>query len=95
MYSLYLGYCFTHHSLLFKLNSFFSLALLSPGIHLTEAKKKLANNYMQIKLFFKDVIYLFWCHGYLKRFVENYKFVKNLETTHTVGVVRSCYFASL
>ena len=38
-----------------------------------------------MKLFFKDVIYLFCCRGHLKHFLENYDFVENLEMTHITG----------
>ena len=31
------------------------------------------NIYMQIKRFFKNVIYLFYCQGHLKHFLENYR----------------------
>ena len=66
---MYLGYCALHLTLLFKLNSFFSLGLLSPGIH-NGRGKKLTNNYMQIKRFF------FCCQGNLKHFLENYRFCR-------------------
>ena len=45
VYSVYLGYCAPHLISLFSLNSFFSLALFSPGIH-NWREKKLTNNYI-------------------------------------------------
>ena len=50
-------------------SNFVSLALFSPEIQ-SVREKKLTNSYMQIKLFFKDVIYLFCCKGQLKH-LEN------------------------
>ena len=70
---MYLGHCTPHISLSFKLNSFFSLALFPPGNH-NRKEKKLTNNYIKIKRFFKGEIYLFWCRGHLKYFLENYQF---------------------
>ena len=44
MHSIYLGYCAPHVSLQFKLNSFFSCAPFSPGIHNGRERKKLSNS---------------------------------------------------
>ena len=47
---------------------------------------------MYINRLFKDVIYLFCCQDYLKIFLENYRFIKNLGMMHIVGGVGgSCY----
>ena len=73
MHSVHLGYCAPHLTLLFKLNSFFSLALSSPVIH-NGREKKLINDYMWIKQFFKKVINLFYFQRHLKHFLENYRF---------------------
>ena len=40
---------------------------------------------MYINRLFKDVIYLFCCQDYLKIFLENYRFIKNLGMMHIVG----------
>ena len=61
----YLRYYVAHLSLLFKLNSFFSLAQYSPGIN-NRREKKMTNNYMYIKPFLKNVFYIFSCQGDLK-----------------------------
>ena len=75
MYSVYLGYCAPRLSLLFQSLSSFNLALFSPGMH-NGKEKMLNNNFMQIKRFFKDVIYLFCFQVYLKHFLENYWFCR-------------------
>ena len=88
---MYLGYCAPHLRLPFKLNSFSSLTLFSPGIR-NGRKRKLTKNYMYINRLFKDVMYLFCCQDYLKIFLENYRFIKNLGMMHIVGGVgSSCY----
>ena len=45
MYSVQLEYCAPRLSMLFKLNSFFRLALFSPGIQ-NGREKNLTNNHM-------------------------------------------------
>ena len=75
---MYLRYCALHLSLMFRLNTFFSLVLFPSGIH-SGREKKLTNNYMYIKRFLKDVIYLFCCQFYLKHVLENYRFCQKSE----------------
>ena len=60
-----------HLILLFILTSFFILALFSRGIQ-NGRNKKVTNNYMPIKQFFKDIIYRFCCQGNLRYLLENY-----------------------
>ena len=51
-----------------KWNSFFNLALFCPGID-NGREKKLTYNYMYIKWFFKDTIFLFCCQRHFKSFL--------------------------
>ena len=85
-----LGYCAPHLSLLFKLNSFFSLVLFSPGIH-NGREKKLANNYMLLKPFLQDVMYLFCCQWHLKYVLENYRFCRRSDNGAYSRGWGSCY----
>ena len=73
-----------HLSLLFKSNSFFSLALFSPGIH-NEREHKLTNNYMWIKRFFKDVIYLFCCQRHCETFFRKLSILSKIWKRCMVG----------
>ena len=70
------GVLCSHLSLLWKLISFLSLVLSSPGIN-SGREKKLTNNYMWTKRFLRSVIYLFCCQGHLKHFSENFQFCRN------------------
>ena len=79
-----------HLSLLFKLNSFVTLALFSPGIH-KRKERKLTSNWMWIKRFFKDVIYLFCCQEYLKHFLKNNRFRQKSGNDACSGNGESCY----
>ena len=65
MYFVYLRYCATHLSLQFKLNSFFSLALFSPGIHKGREKSQPT---IICKL-----------RGFSRFFLENYRFCRKSE----------------
>ena len=60
-------------------NSLFSVALFSSEIHRGKGKK-LTNNYIWIKRFFKDVIYLFCSQGL--KFID---FIKHFEILNIVG----------
>ena len=77
MYFSNLRNCTLHLGLL-KLSSFFSLALFSNG-NRSGRQKNLTNIYVQIKEFFKDVMYLFCCQGHLIFFLENYLFSRKSE----------------
>ena len=80
MYSVFLGYCTPHISLLLKLNSFFSLALFYLGIH--NGKEK--NLTMYIKRFFRGVIYLFATNDIWNIFQETIDIVICVILTHCV-----------
>ena len=91
MYSAYLGYCASHLRLLFLLSSFFDVVLFSPGIH-SGGEKKLTNNYLYIKQFLRDVVYIFCCHGHLKHSLKNYRFCrKSGNDAYSRGLGDSCY----
>ena len=68
------GYCTPHFTLLFKLNTYFLQFDFLFSWNSQCKRKKLINNYIQIKRFFKDVVYLFCCQGHLKNFLESYWF---------------------
>ena len=90
------GYCALHPSLLFKLNTqFYQLGSLFSWN--SQSKwKKLINNYIYFKRFFKDVIDLFCCQGHLKHFSENYGFCrKSGNDTYSKGWRGVMLFASL
>ena len=80
-----------HLSLMSRLNSFFSLALFFLWIH-NGRGKKLTTNYMEIRRFFKDVIYLFCFQKHLKQFLENYRlYRKSGDDVYSRGYGGSCY----
>ena len=88
MYSVYRGGCVSHLRLLLNLNTFFSLVLFYLWIH-NGRPKRLTNNSMLIKRFFKDEEPLPWI---FETFLKNYRFSQKSGNDAYIRGWGSCYW---